>query len=148
VAAGSRRTGLTHRAAVLVLVVTTLLLSAALPLRSYLEQRSTIAELEQEAASARTHVAGLEQAKRELEDPAHIAAEARRRLHMTRPGEVTYVLITPPPAPPADPEQPAGAGPETPWWSQVWQSVESADRPPPAAEPAPEAEPAPAPPAP
>ena len=137
-----RRTGLTHRAAVLGLVVTTLVLSAALPLREYLDQRSSIAELEQEAASARTRVAELEEAKRQLEDPAHITAEARRRLHMTRPGEVTYVLITPPPVPQAA-QEPVPGGPDDPWWSQVWGSVESADRPP---APEPPAEPAPPPP--
>jgi len=132
---------------VLGLVVTTLVLSAALPLREYLDQRSSIAELEQQAASARARVAELEQAKRQLEDPAHITAEARRRLHMTRPGEVTYVLITPPPVPQTAQEQATG-GPADPWWSQVWGSVRSADRPPapePAAEPAPVPAPPPAP---
>ena len=123
--------------------MTTLVLSAALPLREYLDQRSTISQLEQDAAAARARVADLEEAKRELQDPAYITAEARRRLHMTRPGEVTYVLITPPPAP--DEADPAPGGPGDPWWSQVWGSVESADRPPAAEAPLP---PAPAPPAP
>jgi hypothetical protein len=122
------------------------MLSAALPLREFLDQRSEIRQLQQESAAARERVAELEEAKRRLQDPAHIAAEARRRLHMARPGEVTYVLLTPEPLPAAAAEQPS-AGPDDPWWSQVWGSVESADRP-----PAPEQEtappPAPAPPAP
>ena len=143
-APGVRRTGLTHRAAVLALVVTTLVLSAALPLREFLDQRSEIGALEQSAAATRERVAALEESKRRLDDPAHIAAEARRRLHMARPGEVAYVLLTPPPAlEPAVAEQGTAAGPEAPWWSQVWGSVQSADRP-----PAPEPEQPPAPPAP
>jgi cell division protein FtsB len=142
----SRRSGLTHRAAVLGLVVTTLVLSAALPLREYLDQRSAISQLEQDSAAARERVDALEEDKRRLEDPAHIAAEARRRLHMARPGEVAYVLITPPPAPESEaaPDS-TRSGPDAPWWSQVWDSVETADRPP---EPAPEPELAPAPAAP
>jgi hypothetical protein len=127
---------------VLGLVVTTLVLSAALPLREYLDQRSAISELEQDSAAARERVAALEEDRRRLEDPAHIAAEARRRLHMARPGEVAYVLIAPPPAPESEaaPDS-AGDGPDAPWWSQVWDSVETADRPP---EPAPEPAPSPA----
>jgi hypothetical protein len=103
--------------------------SAALPLREFLAQRAEIASLEQEQTEARDRVAALEHAKQQLEDPAYVAAEARRRLHMARPGEVSYVLITPPPAPPGDdaPAEPAG-GPDTPWWSQVWASVAAADR--------------------
>jgi hypothetical protein len=114
---------------VLVLVVTTLVLSAALPAREFLDQRSAIAELEASADATRERVAELEEERRRLDDPAHIAAEARRRLHMARPGEVGYVLLVPEPVvPPA--EQDAGVGPDDPWWAQVWGSVEAADRPP------------------
>jgi hypothetical protein len=80
---------------VLLLVVTTLVLSAALPLREFLDQRSAIAELEASADATRERVAELEEERRRLDDPAHIAAEARRRLHMARPGEVGYVLLGP-----------------------------------------------------
>ena len=130
------RTGLTHRAAVLALVVTTLVLSAALPLRELLDQRSEISRLEQDSAAIREEVAGLEQARVQLDDPAHIAAEARRRLHMARPGDIGYVLLTPEPVPTVEPGQsPAGDGADAPWWSQVWGSVQDADRPPPVIEP-------------
>jgi hypothetical protein len=111
-------------------------LSAALPLREFLDQRSEISQLEQQSAAVQDRVAELEEAKRRLGDPAHIAAEARRRLHMARPGEVTYVLLTPEPVPEPAAEQAAGAGPDDPWWAQVWGSVQSADRPPAPEEPA------------
>ena len=130
---------LTGRAALLGLVVCTLVFSAALPAREYLQQRSEISRLEQDQAKARERVAALEAQKLQLQDPAHIAAEARRRLHMAMPGEVAYVLITPEPVP-VEEDGSADSGPDGPWWGQVWGSVESADRPP-AAEP----EPAPAP---
>ncbi|HWH29929.1 MAG TPA: septum formation initiator family protein, partial [Mycobacteriales bacterium] len=106
---------LTTRAALLLLVLCTLVVSAALPLRTFLEQRGRIADLEQEQAAARERVAALEHAKQQLQDPAFLAAEARRRLHMARPGEVSYVLVTPTPtpAPAAETEAPQ-AGPEAP----------------------------------
>ena len=132
---------LTGRAAVLGLVVGTLAFSAALPVREYVQQRSEIDRLQTEQAEARERVAALEHAKQQLQDPAHIAAEARRRLHMAHPGEVAYVLITPPPAPAAE-DGAGAAGPDAPWWGQVWGSVESADRPP-AEEPTGEEQPAP-----
>jgi cell division protein FtsB len=129
--AGSGRSAspLTTRAAILGLVVCTLVFSAALPLREFLAQRGEIASMEQEQAEARERVAALEHAKQQLEDPAYIAAEARRRLNMARPGEVSYVLI--PPTAPVAPDEgvpDTQVGPDAPWWSQVWASVAAADR--------------------
>ena len=128
-----RAAGLTTRAAVLGLVVCGLLVSAALPLREFLAQRSTIAELEQSQADARKRVALLEEQNERLEDPAYVAALARDRLHFVRPGETAYVVIAPSAAPvePRDAQRAATApaGPEAPWYSQVWGSVRSADRP-------------------
>ena len=118
---------LTTRAAILGLVVLTLVFSAVIPLKTFLEQRGEIAEMERDQAAARERVAALEHAKAQLEDPAFVAAEARRRLHMARPGEVSYVLIDPQPAPDAvEPE--AAEDADAPWWSQVLSSVEEADR--------------------
>jgi cell division protein FtsB len=129
-------TGLTTRAAILGLVVCALVVSAALPLREYLAQRADIGRLEQQQALQRERVEALEAAKRQLEDPAYVQAEARRRLHFVLPGETAYVLLAPEPgqAPTgATAEQVAeAAGPEQPWFSQLWSSVEAAD-----AEPAP-----------
>jgi cell division protein FtsB len=132
-----RGAGLTTRAALLGLVLCGLVVSAALPLREYLSQRAEIGRLEQQQALQRERVEALEAAKRQLEDPAFVTAEARRRLHFVKPGETAYVLLTPRPG-----EAPLGAtaesvdepaGPEGPWYSQLWSSVEVADR----AQPAP-----------
>jgi cell division protein FtsB len=125
--------GLTTRAAVLGLVVCALLMSAALPLREFLGQRSQIAELRQQQRAATARVKALEEQKARLEDPAYTAALARDRLHFVRPGETAYVVIAPsaPPVAPKDAQRAAAApsGPEAPWYSQVWGSVRSADRP-------------------
>ena len=110
-----------------------LLVSAALPLREFLGQRSDIAELQRQQAAANRRVAELEEQKARLEDPAYTAALARDRLHFVRPGETAYVVIAPsaPPVAPKDAERAAAApaGPDSPWYSQLWGSARSADRP-------------------
>jgi cell division protein FtsB len=131
--ASPRPAGLTTRAAVLGLVLCALVVSAALPLREFLSQRADIRHLQQSQAAARARVAALEEQKARLEDPDYVAALARDRLHFVRPGEVAYVVIAPSAAPatPTDARRAASApaGPEAPWYSQLWGSVRSADRP-------------------
>ena len=130
-AAGTRRRGgrlgrlSTGRIAVLVLVVVTLVVSAALPLREFLSQRGEIAELARANAAATQRVEGLAAERERLDDPAHVAAEARRRLHFVMPGETAYVVIPPEPAAARD-----EADEDAPWYAQLWDSVERADRPP------------------
>ena len=122
----ARRRRLTPRTAVLLLVLVGLAVSGALPLREYLAQRGDIAELESQQAAARARVAELEAEQDRLQDPAYVAAEARRRLHFVLPGETAYVVLQPPAAPEA--ERTVGS-PDAPWYSQVWGSVQEADRP-------------------
>ena len=122
----ARRPGLTRRAAVLVLVVGALLVSAALPLRELLAQRSDISALRERQAQAQARVDQLEAQKVRLADPAYVAAEARRRLQLAMPGETPYVLIAPTPVPGEEPTTPA-AGPGAPWYTQFWGSVRAAD---------------------
>jgi hypothetical protein len=110
------------------MVVCGLLLSAFLPMREYLAQRGDIAQLEREQSQARERVAALEAERDRLQDPAYVAAEARRRLHFVLPGETAYVVLAPEETPTeAEAEGPVGA--TAPWYSQVWGSVEQADRP-------------------
>ena len=113
------------RIAVLVLVVVTLVVSAALPLREFVSQRGEIAALARANAEAEQRVAALTAERERLDDPDHIAAEARRRLHFVLPGETAYVVI-----PPAEPQaQERAAVDQAPWFARLWDSVEEADRP-------------------
>jgi cell division protein FtsB len=127
------KAGLTTRAAVLGLVVCALVVSAALPLREYLSQRSQIAAAQAKQAAAKARVQSLEGQLRQLHDPAYVKAQARTRLHFVLPGETAYVVLSPSAAPlPAGRAAVAGAtatGPEAPWYSQIWGSVKAADRP-------------------
>jgi len=108
---------------VLLLVVVTLVVSAALPVREFLSQRGEIAELAAANAAASERVEELAAERVRVDDPAHIAAEARRRLHFVMPGETAYIVIPPEPAAQDDPVE------DTPWYSQLWDSVGEADRP-------------------
>jgi cell division protein FtsB len=130
VAAGARGSGLTGRAAVLGLVVCALVLSLTYPAKQYLGQRGAIARLEQQKAAADQRVAVLSGQAAQLNDPAYIRAEARRRLQYVMPGDLTYVVVnsdggaqTPAPAAKA---QPAGA--DQPWYSRLWGTVQAADQ--------------------
>jgi Na+-translocating ferredoxin:NAD+ oxidoreductase RnfC subunit len=118
---------------VLGLVLCALVVSAALPLREFLSQRAEIRQLQQSQDTARARVAALEEQKARLADPDYIAALARDRFHFVRPGETAYVVIAPSAAPvtAVDARRAASApvGPEAPWYSQLWGSVRSADRP-------------------
>ena len=124
----TRRTGRlgrlsTGRIAVLVLVVVTLVVSAALPVKEFFSQRGEIAELAAANAAAAERVEELAEERERLDDPAHVAAEARRRLHFVLPGETAYIVIPPEPAVEQDPAE------DEPWFSQLWGSVGDADRP-------------------
>lgn len=124
---GRRNNLVTTRAAILVTVIAVLVVSAALPLRAYLSQRAEIGKLQERQALARDRVAALEAERSRLQDPAYVAAEARRRLHFVLPGETAYVLVQPEPQLSATGE--VLGGPEAPWYTQLWGSVREADRP-------------------
>ncbi|MBW3639271.1 MAG: septum formation initiator family protein [Actinobacteria bacterium] len=121
------------RIAVLGLVLVVMLVSAALPLRDYLAQRSEIGKLQLRQQQAQARVIALEQERDRLQDDTYIAAEARRRLHFVLPGETAYVLLEPEPVPEAEAAAPGEGAPAEaqapPWYTQLWGSVRAADRP-------------------
>jgi cell division protein FtsB len=85
----------TRRAAVFAIVVCALALSVAVPLRTYLGQRDDVELQEQRQADLRVQVEALEQRRAELDDPAQVEAEARRRLRYVMPGETPYMVELP-----------------------------------------------------
>jgi cell division protein FtsB len=115
----------TGRAFVLALVAVTLLLTLAVPVRTWFSQRATIAGLRADVAAAGDRVTSLQVEKQRWEDPAFVAAEARRRLHFVLPGEVGYVTIGANGAPVAE----AAARPHDadPWYTSLWGALQAAD---------------------
>lgn len=119
-----RRGSFTGRALILALVLATLALTLAVPVRSWFAQRAEIAGLRADVEAARERVADLQVQKERWADPAFVAAEARRRLHFVLPGEVGYVTLGSEEAITAE----ATAGPSAPWYQSLWGAVQQADR--------------------
>ncbi|NUT47196.1 MAG: septum formation initiator family protein [Saccharothrix sp.] len=115
----------TRRAALLAMVVCALALSIAVPLRTYLAQREELRGVTASQETLRAEVERLEGRKRELADPAHVEAEARRRLHYVRPGETPYVVQLPGDAERDLEEQRPEKQPaeDEAWYEQLWDSV-------------------------
>ena len=95
----------TGRVAVVLLVLAGLAFSAALPVRTYLRQRSQISALEQQVRQERAGVAQLESSAAQWQDPAFVSAQARERLGLVAPGETGYIVTD---------SAPAAAAPGTP----------------------------------
>ena len=129
-AAPPRRTGLTGRAAVLGLVISALVLSLAYPLKDYLGQRGQLDRLQHDKQGIEQRVADLERQRRQLDDPAYIQSQARKRLQYVMPGDQVYVVITPgqPSGDPATAPAPAPTtGSGQPWYTRLWGTVDAAD---------------------
>jgi cell division protein FtsB len=123
-----RRSNLTGRAAVLALVVCLLAISLAYPLREYLSQRGDIAGYRARVADQEARVAELRRQHDRWDDPAYVEAQARERLHYVMPGETSYVVLEADDAPATDGavEPEAATAARTPWFTDLWHSVEAA----------------------
>ncbi|MCP3798729.1 septum formation initiator family protein [Allokutzneria sp. A3M-2-11 16] len=122
-AAGAFQLSSTRRAAMLALVVCALVLSVAVPLRTYISQRSEIRQetlLQQQNAA---EVRRLEERKAQLLDPAQVEAEARRRLKYVNPGETPYVVELPTPAAPQEQDNTKQVAPNKTWFERLWETI-------------------------
>ncbi|MDT0310619.1 septum formation initiator family protein [Streptomyces sp. DSM 44917] len=125
-----RRTRLTGRAAVLALVLCSLVVALAYPLRQYIQQRAEIAELREQAEEDREQVERLRDAKARWQDPAYVEQEARERLNFVRPGETGYLLPgggADAGADEAERSRTRGAPAERPWYDTLWEGLDRAD---------------------
>ncbi|MGW6709818.1 FtsB family cell division protein [Streptomyces sp. NPDC054956] len=123
-----RRSRLTGRAALLVLVLCTLVVALAYPMRQYVSQRSEIAEQQKAAATARERLERLRDEKARWQDNAYAEQQARKHLHFVRPGEISYIMNDPG-AQGAEHRRSGQAATDRPWYSNVWDGVDKADRP-------------------
>ncbi|MFP1629101.1 FtsB family cell division protein [Streptomyces sp. 5K101] len=121
----ARRSRLTGRAAFLALVVCSLVVALAYPMRQYVSQRAEIAEQERRMADAREQVERLRDEKARLQDDMYIRRLARDHLHYVLPGETGYTVIDPETA--EERREDEGAA-DRPWYSNVWNGVDRADR--------------------
>ncbi|MEU8569330.1 septum formation initiator family protein [Streptomyces pathocidini] len=120
-----RRSRLTGRAALLALVVCSLVVALAYPMRQWVSQRSEIADQQRQAEQARAAVERLRDEKARWQDPAYVERQAREHLHYIRPGETGYTVVD---GSTYDSSRPKDEGASNrPWYSKLWDDVDRAD---------------------
>ncbi len=113
----------TGRAVILGVVICALALTLAVPLRTYLTQRSEADRLASEQLQLERQLEELQRQKEQIDDPAWIASQGRERLGLVRPGETPYKVQLPgdykPPQKDAPPPPPSTGA----WHSDLWQRL-------------------------
>jgi cell division protein FtsB len=123
-AAVSRPTRLTGRAAVLAVVICAIALSLAYPVREYIAQRQQIDQLLAQQQAESEQVRALTQQEKQLTQTQYIEQQAEDELHMCFPDEQCYEIISGQPATAAAARPRA---PADPWYDKLWQSVQRAN---------------------
>jgi cell division protein FtsB len=118
---------LTARAAILVLAVASVMVAVAVPFKIWLGQRHDIASLVTQTHRTEVKLSQLHAQDRRWQNPAYVESQARQRLHYMIPGQTTYVVLgkahrrsT------ASTHKHQAAVSAGPWYSQLWQSMQSA----------------------
>ncbi|MFC9845574.1 septum formation initiator family protein [Streptomyces sp. NPDC060223] len=120
----ARRSRLTGRAALLALVLCSLVVALAYPIRQYVSQRAEVSDLVRQREQARERVEQLRDLKARWQDDAYAEQQIRDRLHYVMPGETGYIVIDPDAAKQSRVDQGAA---DRPWYSNVWDGVDRAD---------------------
>jgi len=120
----ARRSRLTGRAALLALVLCTLVVALAYPIRQYVSQRAEIADLQRQEEQAKQRVEQLRDVKARWQDDSYAEQQIRQRLHYVMPGETGYIVIDPNAAKQSRAD--LGAA-DRPWYSNVWDGVDKSD---------------------
>ncbi|OIJ63007.1 FtsB family cell division protein [Streptomyces mangrovisoli] len=120
----ARRSRLTGRAALLALVVCSLVVALAYPIRQYVSQRAEIADLQRQRQQERERVEQLRDLKARWQDDAYAEQQIRERLHYVMPGETGYIVVDPGAAKQSRAE--LGAA-DRPWYTNVWDGVDKSD---------------------
>jgi cell division protein FtsB len=120
----ARRSRLTGRAALLALVVCSLVVALAYPMRQYVSQRADIADLQRQRQQDQQRVEQLRDLKARWQDDAYAEQQIRRRLHYVLPGETGYTMTDPGPAKQSHAEQGTA---RRPWYVNVWYGVDKSD---------------------
>ncbi|GHJ39614.1 septum formation initiator family protein [Streptomyces sp. TS71-3] len=124
----ARRSRLTGRAALLALVLCSLVVALAYPIRQYISQRGEISDMRRQMEQDRARVERLRDQKARWQDDAYAEQQIRKRLHYVRPGETGYVVVQPRSTERSGTDESSRAPAMRPWYAHVWESVDRADR--------------------
>ncbi|GGT98286.1 FtsB family cell division protein [Streptomyces violascens] len=122
----ARRSRLTGRAALLALVMCSLIVALAYPMRQFVSQRADISDQKRRAADAQKEVEQLRDEKARLQDDAYIEKLAREHLHMQFPGETSFTVVDPGTV---NKHREDKAATSRAWHYNLWDGVDNADRP-------------------
>ncbi|MEU0740966.1 septum formation initiator family protein [Streptomyces sp. NPDC006134] len=120
----ARRSRLTGRAALLAMVVCSLVVVLAYPIRQYVAQRGEIADLRRQKQQTQERVERLRDLKARWQDDAYAEQQIRQRLHYVMPGETGYVVIDPDATEQSRTD--LGAA-DRPWYLNIWGGVDESD---------------------
>jgi cell division protein FtsB len=122
------QSAMARQVAILGLVLCAIALTIAFPLRTYLEQRTELAQAVAAQQDLERQRDELQARKTALTDPSYIAAEARRRLQYVTPGDTVFVVHAP--ALP-DSSGTASTGPASgePWYGSLWSTLSEGSTP-------------------
>ncbi|WP_416483136.1 FtsB family cell division protein [Streptomyces sp. CL12] len=120
----ARRSRLTGRAALLALVLCSLVVALAYPMRQYVSQRAQISDLQRQQSDARKRVEQLRDLKARWQDDAYAEQQIRKRLHYVMPGETGYVVVDPGAARQSRTDLKAA---QRPWYTNIWDGVDKSD---------------------
>jgi cell division protein FtsB len=124
---------LTQRLAILGALTVLLGVMIVPTLRAYLAQRDEYAALAEQVALQEATVAGLTTQEARWHDPAYIEQQARVRLKMVKPGDISYEVTGVESVAQGEPGSGHGAvvdppsSTKLPWYGQVWSSIASTD---------------------
>ncbi|MTD12782.1 septum formation initiator family protein [Nakamurella sp. YIM 132087] len=116
------RSRVARQAAALGLVLCTVALLIAFPLRTYLAQRDQLRSEQAEEQALRDQLADLQGQAAALQDPDYIKAEARARLQYVMPGDTVYVVQAPEPTVAGSPGT-AVVEESSPWYSDLYDTL-------------------------
>lgn len=105
------------------MVICAVALTLAVPLRTYITQRSEAEQVDAQRAQLEADLAQLTRDVAQADDPAYVRAQARERLQYVMPGETPYQVQLPgATAPPVeDLTTPRHDG--APWYSDLWRPI-------------------------
>lgn len=118
---------LTGRALALLVTLAIVGVMLAVPVRNWFGQRAEIAELQAQIVVTQDRVEELQIEQQRWQDPAFVAAEARRRLHFVMPGEIGYVALGADGRPAAESISELAADKNPTWFTKLWGAVQEAD---------------------
>ena len=89
----ARRARLSARGALLLVVVMLLLVAAVNPVRSLLDERGQLADLQRRQVALQDRNDALQRQVDQLNDPGYLEKLARQCLGMVKPGEIAFVMV-------------------------------------------------------